>query len=97
MTRREFTQLLLAIPLAPLMAEAERTQPPESPADETWLSVVQAVRGEPLNEETRRRLANALKAQNELLARLRQFKLPEGSEPAFVFQPVPAPRREAQR
>lgn len=97
MTRREFTQLLLTLPLVSLAVQEERKPPPESSVDETWLGVVQAVRGEPLDEDARRRLANALKAQNELLARLRQFRLPEGSEPAFVFQPVVKGRKEAQR
>ncbi len=97
MTRREFTQLLLTLPVAPLIAQegSDRGSPPEPEA--AWRVVVEAVRGEPMEAAIRQRVATALKAQNELLARLRQFHLPEGSEPAFVFQPVPARRKGGAR
>ncbi|GBC94119.1 hypothetical protein HRbin15_02627 [bacterium HR15] len=97
MTRREFTQLLLSLPLVSFAAQEARQEPSEPSPESAWLTIVQTVRGESLDEETRRRLSNALKAQNELLARLRQFKLPEGSEPAFVFQPVPRGGKEVSR
>jgi len=97
MTRREFTQLLLAMPLVSLAAQETSSPAREPTTQDDWLNWVQAVRGEPLDAESRRRLTDALKAQNELLARLRQFPLAEGSEPAFLFQPVPPQRKEAKR
>jgi hypothetical protein len=92
MTRREFARLMLTLPLAPLTIAREASQT-DGETESVWLEVVQAVRGEPLEEAMRARLGQSLKAQNELLHRLRQFRLPEGSEPGFVFRPVVSARR----
>jgi hypothetical protein len=95
MTRREFTRLMLTMPLAPLALARGDDPQTKGETESVWLEVVQAVRGEPLDEAMRTRLVQSLKAQNELLRRLRQFRLPEGSEPSFVFHPVPPAQRRS--
>ncbi len=86
---------MLTMPLAPLALARDDDTQIEGETESVWLEVVQVVRGEPLDEAMRARLEQSLKAQNELLQRLRQFRLPEGSEPSFVFQPVVPARRRA--
>jgi hypothetical protein len=50
-----------------------------------WLSA-------PMPPEQAQQVAEAVKALQKTLETLRAYPLPEGSEPAFTFQPLPPKR-----
>jgi hypothetical protein len=92
-TRREFAKTLATIAATPLLGHygstiAEpQTQAPEqpSPIAEALTEVVRIRYGKNLNDEQIKSIKQSIDQGQRSAERLKQFKLANGDEPAFVF------------
>ncbi|MER3473353.1 MAG: hypothetical protein C4335_04830 [Armatimonadota bacterium] len=85
-TRRQFNLMLVASAVA-FQAEGG-AQEPALPDINAWLP-------SPMPAEQVQKVAEAVKGLRKTQEKLRAYPLPEGSEPAFTFQPKPL--RETKR
>ena len=93
-SRREFNQTLAALAaasLSPAMAKTEAQEPsparpnPGTGTAEALLQIVHLCYGEYLSDEQMKEVRRSLEHSQAGAARLKQFKLQNGDEPAFMF------------
>lgn len=89
LTRRQF-HLALMTSAAALAARSKAQQPSTQPADAALVDSVNSWLPAPMPSEQAQKVAEAVKSMQKTLANLRAYPLPEGSEPAFLFQPHPS-------
>lgn len=92
MTRREF-HLALMTSAAALAARSGAQEPFTQPTDAPSVAAIHAWLPASLPPEQMQKVAETVRAMRKTLQDLRAYPLPEGSEPAFVFQPC-SPRKE---
>lgn len=92
-TRREFSMAILTSALT-LNTPSGAQEPPAQPTDTVPLSLINVWLPSPMPSEQAEKVAEAVRAMQKTLERLRAHPLPEGSEPAFAFYPLP---REGKR
>lgn len=99
MTRRELGRLAAGSVAGALAASAvsgvgaaAAQEPPKSEID-TRLALIEKSRGGPLPEEQRRAVLKSIQSTEEAWARGRQFPVPDGTEPNFLFRPTPSKGR----
>ncbi|GIV21369.1 MAG: hypothetical protein KatS3mg023_3120 [Armatimonadota bacterium] len=88
MTRRQF-HLALMTSVVALAAPGGAQEPSTHSVDTLPADVVNSWLPAPMPPEQAQKVAEAVKSMQQTLANLRAYPLPEGSEPAFVFQPRP--------
>jgi Protein of unknown function (DUF4089) len=93
-SRREFNQTLAALAaasLSPVMAKTEAQEPsrarpdPRAGTAEALTQIVRSRYGEYLSDEQMKEVRRSLERSQAGAARLKQFKLQNGDEPAFIF------------
>lgn len=87
MTRRQFHLALMTSGIA--LAAGSRAQEPSAPSTDSVSAVVNAWLPAPMPPEQVQKVAETVQSMRKTLESLRACSLPEGSEPAFVFQPRP--------
>jgi hypothetical protein len=95
LSRRELGRIAVASLTGALTAAAVTTQaqapttPPEIPAD-TRLAALERSLGRTLSEEQRKAVLANIRFSEDAWAKCRkEFKVPDGTEPDFVFRPHP--------
>lgn len=89
MSRREFNRIMAASAVGISLSMISQAQEPK-PADrfsEQAFALVHAS-GAYIPPEAEAKVKTALNAMQSTLKRLRDYSLPEGSEPAFAFHPI---------
>jgi hypothetical protein len=90
MTRREFHFALFAAAAA--FSVPDMGQEVEQKAEDMSPASINAWLPAPMPPEQAQQVTEAVKALQKTLETLRAYPLPEGSEPAFTFQPLPPKR-----
>lgn len=88
-TRREFHLALMTSAMA-LAAPGRAQESSPRSVDTSSVDAVNAWLPAPLSPEQAQKVAEAVQSMQKTLEGLRACTLPEGSEPAFVFQPHPS-------
>lgn len=88
-TRRQFHLALVTSAIA-LAAPGGAQEPSTRSVDASPVDAVNAWLPAPMSPEQAQKVAEAVKSMQRTLESLRACSLPEGSEPAFVFQPHPS-------
>ncbi len=92
LTRRQFHLALMGSALALAASCEAQPEPVSPPASSALLDLIHAWLGAPLPPDQAKRVADTLQSLQKTAETLRAHPLPEGSEPAFVFQPLPVRR-----
>ncbi|MDW8320291.1 MAG: hypothetical protein RMM08_02915, partial [Armatimonadota bacterium] len=87
-TRRQFHLVMLTSAVA-LTGRSGAQEPSIQPEEASCMAAVNAWLPAPMPPEQARKVAEAVRSMQKTLESLRACRLPEGSEPAFVFQPHP--------
>jgi hypothetical protein len=94
MSRREFNRVMAASAIGVslgIVSEAQEPKPADNVAEQAFALV--RASGAHIPPEAEAKVKTALGAMQSTLKRLRDYPLPEGSEPSFAFRPVPIKRQ----
>ena len=77
-----------ALAASALAAEAQKEEKPVTEAD-TRTTLIEKSRGKPLTEDQRKTISKNIRENDEAWTKGREFLVPDGTEPDFVFRPTP--------
>lgn len=94
MSRREFNRIMAASAVGMSLSRVSEAQESKSldGFPEQAFALVRAS-GAYVPPEAEAKVKTALNAMQTTLKRLRDYSLPEGSEPSFAFRPIPVKRQ----
>jgi|SRR5579872_549816 len=106
LSRRDLGRFLagsMAGAMMAMAAESKGTAPPEPPLAaageetvDTRLTLIEKSRGKALTPEQRKAVLENIKNSDDGWAKGREFPVPDGVEPGFVFHPTPLDDRRAK-
>lgn len=92
LTRRQFGLAVMGSALA-LAASCEAQPEPSPPGQQgALLHLINARLAQPMPDDQAKRVGDTLQSLQKTAEALHAHPLPEGSEPALIFQPLPARR-----
>ncbi|MDW8103991.1 MAG: hypothetical protein RMM06_05225 [Armatimonadota bacterium] len=91
-TRRQFHLALFGSALALAVPNAAQPEPPAAPVASAVADLINAMLPAPMPPEQAKRVSETVQSLRKTAEALRSHLLPEGSEPALLFQPLPVRR-----
>lgn len=91
LTRRQFHVAWVSSVFALAASNAAQLEQPELPASAA-IDLVNLQLASPMPPDQAKRVGEAVQSLQKTAQTLRGYPLPEGAEPAFVFQPLPMRR-----